>query len=78
VRDHDLDRLVETERRWRADLERRKEHWHLYADRLLCVCLAQGGGNPLLPGHSRMIVTSALVVARARSAYRRLGLWNEA
>lgn len=46
VRDHDLDRLVTIQRCWRADLERRNEHWRLYADRLLRACLAQGAALP--------------------------------
>lgn len=50
VHDEELDRLVELEHCWRADLERRKEHWRLYADRLLCVCLAQGAALHLVDG----------------------------
>jgi hypothetical protein len=47
--DDDLDRLLTIERRWRERLERRP-HWRHYADRLLCVCLAQGGARHLIDG----------------------------
>lgn len=50
LRRDDLDRLLKIEREWRASLEQRKEHWRLYADRLLCVCLAQGGALHLIDG----------------------------
>jgi hypothetical protein len=51
VLDDDLDRLVEIERRWRADLERRKEHWRLYADRLLCPSRAGALPSLMRLGH---------------------------
>jgi hypothetical protein len=52
VRDDDLNRLVEIERRWRARAA--KEHWRLYADRLLCVCLAQGAALHLIDRENRI------------------------
>jgi hypothetical protein len=50
LRRNDLDRLLEIEHEWRASLEQRKEHWRLYANRLLCVCLAQGGALHVVDG----------------------------
>lgn len=48
--DTDLDHLLSIERRWRESLERRIPHWRLYVDRLLCICLAQGGARHLIDG----------------------------
>jgi hypothetical protein len=56
LRAEDLDRLLELEleleRDWRKSLEIRKDHWRLYANRLLCVCLAQGGALHLIDGEN--------------------------
>jgi hypothetical protein len=49
VTDADLDRLLAIECSWRERLERRP-HWRLYAGRLLCICLAQGGARHLIDG----------------------------
>ncbi len=48
--DADLDRLLTIERQWRESLERRKAHWRHYGERLLAVCLAQGGARHLIDG----------------------------
>jgi hypothetical protein len=48
--DADLDRLLAIELEWRRSLERRKAHWRHSGERLLCVCLAQGGARHLIDG----------------------------
>jgi hypothetical protein len=50
VTDADLDRLLAIERRWRNHLERQKAHWRHYGERLLGICLAQGGARHLIDG----------------------------
>jgi hypothetical protein len=48
--DADLDRLLAIELDWRRSLEQRKAHWRHYGDRLLGICLAQGGARHLIDG----------------------------
>jgi hypothetical protein len=52
--DGDLDRLLSIEAAWRASLERRFAHWRHYSERLLCICLAQGGARHLIDGETKL------------------------
>ena len=46
----DLRHLLALESQWRKGLESQHDHWRLYRDRLVCICVAQGAAKHMIDG----------------------------
>jgi G:T/U-mismatch repair DNA glycosylase len=46
----DLRHLLALESTWRRNLESQHDHWRLYRDHLVCICLAQGAAKHMIDG----------------------------